>query len=37
VTIVIVARRQAAALEYCRDLHDRFWKARRGKAMPIAA
>jgi hypothetical protein len=28
---------RAAALEYCRDLHDRFWKARRGEALPIAA
>lgn len=28
---------RAAALEYCRDLHDRFWRARRGEALPIAA
>ena len=28
---------RAAALDYCRDLHDRFWKARRGEALPLAA
>jgi hypothetical protein len=27
----------AAAFTYCRDLHDRFWKARRGEALLIAA
>jgi hypothetical protein len=28
---------QSAVFTYCRDLHDRFWKARRGEALPIAA
>ena len=28
---------RARALGYCRDLHDRFWKARRGEAYQIAA
>ncbi len=27
----------AAAFSYCRDLHDRFWLARRGQAFRIAA
>jgi hypothetical protein len=27
---------RAAAFTYCRDLHDRFWRARRGEALPIA-
>lgn len=28
---------RAEALRYCRDLHERFWKARRGTAFRIAA
>jgi hypothetical protein len=28
---------KARTIQYCRDLHDRFWKARRGAAYHIAA
>jgi hypothetical protein len=28
---------RATALQYCRDLHDRFWRARRGEAFRMAA
>lgn len=28
---------RALALDYCRDLHDRFWRARRGAPYRIAA
>ena len=28
---------RAEALRYCRDLHDRFWKARRGAAYHMAS
>ena len=28
---------RAETIRYCRDLHDRFWKARRGEAFRIAA
>jgi hypothetical protein len=32
-----VGHGRAVALRYCRDLHGRFWRARRGGALPIAA
>ena len=28
---------RAFALDYCRDLHERFWKARRGAAFRMSA
>ena len=35
VAVAVLGR--AETIRYCRDLHDRFWKARRGAAYHIAA
>jgi len=35
--IAITLLGRESALEYCRDLHDRFYRARRGAAYRIAA
>jgi hypothetical protein len=35
VAVAVLGR--AETIRYCRDLHDRFWNARRGEAFRIAA
>lgn len=33
--MAVVTMGRPAAMEICRDMHDRFWLARRGEARPI--